>query len=124
MVNQLVVAEQQLANRRTTQAQAIDAWVSLALENSDPEAWANALIASALDRLNTVQETPPVKAEARLQILDTRRAILSGITKSQNKHPPLQTTGQSDRQTSQSGRNRVTGRPSSAKGLYRQGSGR
>ena len=94
MINQLLVAEQQLANRVAIQAQAIDAWVSLALENPDPEAWANALIASALDRLNTVQETPPVKAEARLQILDTQRAILAGITNSQNmQQPPLQATG-------------------------------
>ena len=79
------VAAEQLDSRAVIRAQAIEAWVSLALENPDPEAWANALIASALDRLNTVQETLPVKAEARLQILDTQRAILAGITKSQNK---------------------------------------
>ncbi len=93
VINEVFVAEQQLAIRAGIQAQAIEAWVSLALENPYPEAWANALVASALDRLNMVQEALPVKAEARLQILDTQRAILAGITKSQNKRLPLKATG-------------------------------
>jgi hypothetical protein len=71
----------ELADRSVIRADAIDAWVSLALEQSDPNEWVSAMVAAALDKLNTVPETLTVKAEARLQLLDIRRAIFSGIAR-------------------------------------------
>ena len=59
-------------------AEAIDAWVSLALAQPDPIRWVSALVAAALDKLNAIPETLTVKAEARLQLLDMRRAIHTG----------------------------------------------
>ena len=77
----------QLSDRAVIRAEAIDAWVSLALEQVDPSEWIGALVASALDRLNMVQESLVVKAEARLQVLDIQRSIHVGIANSR-KEPP------------------------------------
>jgi hypothetical protein len=68
-----------LAERAAIRAKAIDNWVSLAMEQSNPREWSNALLAAALERLEIVPESLPVKAEARLQLLDIQRAILARI---------------------------------------------
>ncbi len=74
-------AADQLDGRTAFRAETIQAWVSLALKEPDPAEWTNALTSKALDRLATVQASLPVKAEARLQILDIRRAIQAGIAR-------------------------------------------
>ena len=74
----------ELADRSIIRADAIDAWVSLALQQPGPNEWASAIVAAALDKLNTVPETLTVRAEARLQLLDIRRAIFAGIARSRS----------------------------------------
>ena len=69
----------EFANRILTRAEAVDGWIALALRQSDPGEWVDALAARALDRLNLVPESLTVKAEARRQLLDLRRAIHAGI---------------------------------------------
>jgi hypothetical protein len=69
----------QLAERSIIRAEAVAAWVSLALEQPNPTEWANALVAAALEKLNTVPQSLKVKAEAKLQLLDIRRAMHAGI---------------------------------------------
>jgi hypothetical protein len=61
-------AADQLAERAIVRAQAIDAWASLALEQCNPIEWTDALVAAALDRLETNSLNPTVRAEARLQL--------------------------------------------------------
>jgi hypothetical protein len=68
-----------LAERSIIRAEAVAAWVSLALEQPNPTEWANAIVAAALEKLNTVPQNLKVKAEAKLQLLDIRRAIHAGI---------------------------------------------
>lgn len=77
----------ELADRSKIRADAIGAWVSLALEQPDPNEWVSALVAAALDRLNTIPDTLTVKAEARLQLLDMRRAIHAGIARDRLERP-------------------------------------
>jgi hypothetical protein len=79
--------EEQLADRTVIRAEAVDAWVALALEQSDPEEWANALVVAALEKLDTVPENLTVKAEARLQLLGIQRAIHAGITRRRTDRP-------------------------------------
>ena len=80
-------AANELANRAVIRAEAVDAWVTLALKQSDPGEWTSAIVAAALDKLNTVPQSLAVKAEARLQLLDIRRAIHAGIANSQVERP-------------------------------------
>jgi hypothetical protein len=47
----------ELADRSIIRADAIDAWVSLALQQPEPSEWASAIVTAALDKLNTVPET-------------------------------------------------------------------
>jgi hypothetical protein len=69
----------QLAERSIIRAEAVSAWVSLALEQPNPTEWANALVAAALEKLNTVPHSLKVKAEAKLQLHEIRSAIHAGI---------------------------------------------
>ena len=85
--NEVFVVAEQLATRAVIRARAIEAWVSLALESPDPEAWADALIASALDRLNELRETLQSSRGHRSRILDMRRAILAGIFNNRQPRP-------------------------------------
>jgi hypothetical protein len=77
----------QLAGRAITRADAIDDWVSLALEQPNPREWTNALVATALRKLETTSVSPPVQAEARLQLLDIKRAIHAVIAKHDPEEP-------------------------------------
>jgi len=77
--SEVAKAGEQLAARAVIRAEAVDAWVALALEQPDPVLWTNNLVAAALERLALVPQTLGVKAEARLQILDIRRAILVAL---------------------------------------------
>jgi hypothetical protein len=74
-------SEGQLAERVAIRKEAIRAWATLALEQPDPTTWTNALIGAALERLEVTAETLPVKAEARLELLDIQRAIHALIGK-------------------------------------------
>jgi len=71
----------QLAGRAVIRAEAIDDWASLALEQPNPREWTNALVAAALKKLETTSVNLPVQAEARLELLDIRRAIHDAIAK-------------------------------------------
>ena len=77
----------QLAERALIRAEAVDAWVSLALQQPNPDDWASALVAAALNKLHTVPERLNIKAEARLQLLDMRRANSAGIANSRRESP-------------------------------------
>ncbi len=81
------IAANELANRAVIRAEAVDAWVTLALEQPDPGRWTSAIVSAALDKLNTLPQSLTVKAEARLQLLDIRRAIHAGIANSQTERP-------------------------------------
>ena len=81
------VLDDRLAEYAMIRAEAVDTWVTLALEQPDPGSWVSTLVAAALNRLNRVPEKLDVKAEARLQLLDMRTAILDGIVK-HRKEPP------------------------------------
>ncbi len=77
--SEVAKAGDQLAERAVIRAEAVDAWVALALEQRDPIGWTNTLVAAALERLALIPQTLAVKAEAHLQITGMRRAILAGI---------------------------------------------
>jgi hypothetical protein len=68
-------SDAQLAERVGVRAEAIRAWATLALEQPNPVEWTNVLVGAALEKLETTPEMLPVKAEARLQLLDIQRAI-------------------------------------------------
>jgi hypothetical protein len=72
----------QLTQRATIRAEAVDAWVALALEQPDPIAWSEALVAAALIRLDEVAASRKVKAEAKQQLLDIQRAMQDGLERS------------------------------------------
>jgi len=68
-----------LAEREAIRSAAIEDWVSVAMTQANPREWSNALVTAALEKLEMVPESLPVKAEARLQILDLQRALLARI---------------------------------------------
>ena len=71
-----------LVDRTIIRVDAIDAWVSLALEQPEPGEWVGAIVAAALDRLSAMPQSRTVKAEARRQLLDIQRAMHAGVARS------------------------------------------
>lgn len=57
----------------------IDRLVQEALADPDPVGWMRARVADAVDRLDHLHAPPPVKAEAKRQLLSIERRLIGAI---------------------------------------------